>query len=130
MIALIRLEDKSVVQVWLTVPKEIVLPDGAGQISPIKVGWEGGGVLTYDKNGIASTGPARFAVVEIEGMAETPEGKKVIDRSYAFDEQSGKVIETPILADIPPVVEPTDTERLEGVTGLTVDQIKAVLGLK
>ena len=128
MIALIRLSDKAVVQVFDNPPGRLELPDDAGQVSPAEIGWEGGGELYIDGDGNWQTGPARFALVDIK-EAVVPETKEVVDSTYIYDKKTDMVVETAQTIDKPIFVEPSDVEKLESATGLTVAQIKKVLGL-
>jgi hypothetical protein len=134
MIALVRIADDAVLKVW-------DIPEFKLRISPVEVGWEGGGELTYEpleiKDGegddarvrirqIGKTGPARFRFLAVE-RAAVPEGHDVIETSYRVER--GVVVESvttkPI--ELPPPVPPA--ERLLASTGLTVDELKELLGL-
>jgi hypothetical protein len=131
-IALIRLDSDEIVQVFDGIPASVQLP-GVGSVSPVAVGWMGGGELTYarteDGKETAQEGPPRFALVEVAEADPAPEGKRVVDRSHRI--VKGAVIETVTLEDMPAAPsEPTVMEKLQRATGLTVDEIKAALATK
>lgn len=125
MIALIRLDDYSVAQMWDTPPGRIVLPDNAGEVSPGVVGWEGGGVLTYDENGQALIGPARFKVVEVE-TSNIPDGKYAVSKSYAYDATLDKVVESVELEDIVVPVPQEVTPRQARLALLAIGKLDEV----
>jgi hypothetical protein len=131
-IALIRLDNNEVVRVFDGVPGSVQLP-GVGSVSPVAVGWRGGGELTYERSAEgkerAVEGPPRFALVAVLDAEPAPQGKRVASISHHI--ASGMVIETVTLEDAPaPKPAPTPIEKLQAVTGLTVDEIKAALAVK
>lgn len=128
-IALIRLDSDEIVQVFDHAPASVQLP-GVGSVSPVAVGWAGGGELTYaradDGKETAQEGPPRFALVDVAEADPAPDGKRVADRSYQI--VKGAVVETATLEDAPVApAEPTAMEKLQRATGLTVEEIKAAL---
>jgi len=128
-IALIRLDNDEIVQVFDGIPASVQLP-GVGSVSPVAVGWKGGGELTYvkteDGKERAEEGPARFSLVEVVEALPVPEGKRVA--SYSHRIVNGEVVETVTTEDIPPAPpEPTALEKLAIATGLSVAEIKSAL---
>lgn len=119
MIALISLNPREIVEVFTSIPRYIVHPDNprGRLVQPVVVGWKGGGDLTYDDQGMATEGEARFKVVGVK-RASVPAGKRIDGRpSYTFN-QRGEVIETVVLMTVPAPAEEYDSEA-------EIEQLKA-----
>ena len=91
----------------------IVDPDTRRKLaSPAMVGWENDD----------------YKLCEFVEATPAPKGKRRVDSpKRVYDGEAGKVIESVIFEDQPVERIPTDSERLERATGLTVAQIKAAL---
>lgn len=148
-LALIRLDTKAVVEIIPQGLGRVALP-GCGHVSPPVAGWTGGGHLTYSavrfnaKTGervagkaakgvrvvvkaVAAEGPARFGIVEVTD-AVLPDGT-VRDGppSYAFDEGTGRVVETiPVTERAPAPPDMTAEEKL-ALFGLTRAELRALV---
>lgn len=128
-VALIRLDDGSIVETFDRLPHSVKLP-GVGSVDGAGVGWHGGGQLTYmrTKAGkeIAVEGPAQFAIVAVEEAAPPPKGQRVAARRH---ERVGDAVrEVATYEPIPAVTECSAEEKLRA-TGLTVPELKTLLGL-
>ena len=66
------------------------------------------------------------AVVEKEPV---PESKIAVAGTSRLAEKDGKVVRVSDYADKPAPVQKTNAEKLTAATGLSIDQIKAVLGI-
>lgn len=98
---------------------------------------EGGSVPHPDKPLGRLVSPARegweddtYRVVAITEAPQPKDGKRRVGSvRRAYDTKAGTVVESFVEEDRPAAVERTDAEKLTGATGLSIEQIKTVLGI-
>jgi hypothetical protein len=129
-VALIEIDPQNIIEVFNAVPPSVRLPD-VGSVSPVEVGWRGGGAIVYVRNEEtgkeeAQEGTPRFAIVAVDEAGAPPDGQRV--KSLSYELSGGNVIETAIYEKIPEPPALSAAEKLQA-SGLTVEELKALLGL-